>query len=319
MSADRTTATSEEAQVLAAGAAGAVPATSGVTAGRATPRPPRHELVYFALRNRKLVIGLSLVAFLGLVAIVAPFFARSNPNAFVGPPMQPPSSSYLLGTTYFGQDVYSQLVNGLRQSFLVGVMGGGIAFSVATAIGFTAGYRGGAVDEVLNMLTNVLLVIPTLALLIIIGGYLKGTSIAFEAVFVGATAWPWAARAIRAQTLSLVSRDFVGLARLSGVRGWRIVVGEVAPNMSSYLFLTFILLFGNAILISASYDFLGFGPPNGVSLGNMMNLAFAWNALQLHVWWWFVPPGIAIMGIVGGLYVTNVGLDEVFNPKLRSV
>jgi len=87
--------------------------------------------------------------------------------------------------------------------------------------------------------------------------------------------------------------------------------------MSSYLFMTFILLFGGAILTAATLDFIGLGPTNVISLGLMMNYAVTNAALVLGIWWWFIPPGLGIMAIVGALYVTNVGLDEVFNPKLR--
>jgi peptide/nickel transport system permease protein len=188
------------------------------------------------------------------------------------------------------------------------------------AVGFVAGYWGGWVDEVLNMITNIFLVIPTLAVLLVITSYLQARGVMFEAIFIGATSWPWAARAIRAQTFSLRSRDFIDLARLSGRRGWKIIVTEIAPNMSSYLFLTFILLFGNAILIAATLDFIGLGPTGGMSLGLMMYNAVTYGAaLQLGLWWWFIPPGIAIMASVGALYVMNVGLDEIFNPKLREM
>jgi peptide/nickel transport system permease protein len=81
----------------------------------------------------------------------------------------------------------------------------------------------------------------------------------------------------------------------------------------------FILLFGGAILIGATLDFIGLGPANAMSLGLMMNNAVLWSALQLGIWWWFVPPGLGIMAVVGGLYVMNVGLDELFNPKLRQL
>ena len=129
------------------------------------------------------------------------------------------------------------------------------------AVGFTAGYRGGWVDEVLNMLTNVVLVIPTLAILIIVAAYLSVHSYATEAVLIGLTSWPWAARAVRAQTFSLKTRDFVDIARLSGRQhAGRSSSREIAPNMSSYLLMMFILLFGGAILIGASLDFLGLGP-----------------------------------------------------------
>jgi peptide/nickel transport system permease protein len=184
-------------------------------------------------------------------------------------------------------------------------------------VGFIAGYRGGVVDEVLNMITNIVLVIPTLAVLLIIVAYLEVRGLLIESIFIGCTAWPWAARAIRAQTFSLRSRDFVDLARLSGVGPLKIIFTEIAPNMMSYLFLVFILQFGNAVLIAATLDFIGLGPTNTISLGLMMNNAVLWGALLLGIWWWFVPPGAAITAIVGALYITNVGLDEVFNPKLR--
>jgi peptide/nickel transport system permease protein len=158
-----------------------------------------------------------------------------------------------------------------------------------------------------------------LAVLIVITSYLKARGVFFEAVFVGFTSWPWAARAIRAQTFSLRSRDFIDLAKLSGRGTWKIIIQEIAPNMSSYLFMTFILLFGGAILIAASLDFIGLGPTGGMSLGLMMFNAVTWAALNLGIWWWFIPPGIGIMATVGALYVMNVGLDEIFNPKLREI
>jgi peptide/nickel transport system permease protein len=99
----------------------------------------------------------------------------------------------------------------------------------------------------------------------------------------------------------------------------KIIFTEIAPNMMSYLLLTFILQFGGAILTAATLDFIGLGPTTGMSLGLMMNNANIYSAVMLHMWWWFVPPGLAITAIVGALYVTNVGLDEVFNPKLREM
>jgi peptide/nickel transport system permease protein len=188
---------------------------------------------------------------------------------------------------------------------------------IAMTIGFVSGYRGGFVDDVLSMFTNVVLVIPTLVVLIIVAAYIGEGTLLGEAVLIGVTSWPWAARAIRAQTFSLVNREFVNLARLSGQSGWKVIVKEIAPNMSSYLVLAFILLFGGSVLIAATLDFLGLGPSQVMSLGLMMNTAVSNAALQLGYWWWFIPPGLAITAIVGGLYVMNVGLDEVFNPKLR--
>jgi len=186
-------------------------------------------------------------------------------------------------------------------------------------VGFTAGYRGGIVDDILGMLTNVVLVIPTFALLLVIAAYLKVRGIInrvslhrLHIVAVGGAG-------LRAQTFSLVSREFVGLARLSGESSWKIIFKEIAPNMSSYLFMMFILLFGGSILIAATLDFIGLGPSNTILAGHDDAAVGAKLALQLHLWWWFLPPGLAIMAIVGSLYVMNVGLDEVFNPRLRNM
>jgi peptide/nickel transport system permease protein len=279
------------------------------------------ETLFFALRNRKLVIGLAVTLFMLAFALVGPLFAKHPPLEYGGHLSVPPTTKdgYWFGTTLLGQDVYAQFVNGLRLAFLVGAIGGGIAALVGMVVGFTAGYRGGVVDEILNMLTNVVLVIPTFALLLVIAAYLKVRGVMTESIFIGLTSWPWAARALRAQTFSLTSRDFVGLARLSGSKRSRIIFTEIAPNMSSYIFMMFILLFGGAILIAATLDFIGLGPSNTISLGMMMQLSVQNAALQLHLWWWFLPPGLAMMAIVGSLYVMNVGLDEVFNPRLRSM
>jgi peptide/nickel transport system permease protein len=277
----------------------------------------RREFIYFALRGKKVLISGSIIGFFLLLAIVGPMFFPGDPNKPGADLGVAPSAAHFFGTTYLGEDVFVQFIHGLRSTFFVGVLGGGIAAFIGMFVGFVAGYRGGVVDEVLNMLTNVVLVIPTLALLLVVTSYLSARGLMLEAIFIGLTSWPWAARAIRAQTFSLANREFVDLARITGVKGTRVIFTEIAPNMSSYLFLTFILLFGNAILIAASLDFIGLGPTEGTSLGLMMYQAVTWSALQLGIWWWFIPPGIGITAIVGAFYILNVGLDEIFNPRLR--
>lgn len=229
----------------------------------------------------------------------------------------PPSRENWLGTTTFGQDVFTQFVYGLRSTFFIGLFGGGLATIIGLLIGFIAGYKGGLLDDLLMMLTNILIVIPTLALLIIIAAYLPYRGIGIQSVIIGLTAWPWTARAIRAQTLSLKSREFVNLAKITALRPLKIVLEEIAPNMMSYVVMVFILQFAGAILAAVGLDFIGLGPTRGISLGLMMQYSVLWNAIQLGMWWWFVPPGLAITMIVSSLYFLNIGLDEIFNPRLR--
>jgi peptide/nickel transport system permease protein len=285
-----------------------------------TKQKKKSEFLYFALRNKKLLVGLIIVLFFLVLSFIGPTLAQNEPFAYVNPGgAEPPSSEYWFGTTFFGQDVFAQFAHGLRATFLVGIVGGGLGTLIGILVGFTAGYRGGGVDEALNVFTNIILVIPTLAVLLIIAAYLEVRSILMECIFIGLTAWPWTARAIRAQTFSLRTREFVDLAKMSGMKSMKIIFTEIAPNMMSYLVMAFILQFGGAILNAATLDFIGLGPTDAISLGLMMQVAVLWGALQLGSWWWFVPPGLAITAIVGALYVMNVGLDEVFNPKLREM
>jgi peptide/nickel transport system permease protein len=298
-----------------------VPGAPGTADPGTAPGPERKvsETLHFARRNPKLLIGSSVVIGLLLLGLIGPLFVTEGPNVYIGPKNQPPSSEYWMGTTAFCQDIWAQFVYGLRSTFVTGALGGGIAFVIGTAVGFVAGYKGGVVDEILNMITNVVLVLPALVVLIVAVAYLDVRGLVVQALFIGLTSWPWAARAVRSQALSLATRDYVDLARLSGRRTWKIITTEIAPNMSSYLLMSFILLFGGAVLIAAGLDFIGLGPTGGVSLGLMLESAVQWSALQLGMWWWFIPPGAGITALVGSMYILNVGLDEIFNPKLREL
>jgi peptide/nickel transport system permease protein len=299
-------------------AAPVLPAVAGTTLPVSTVSLPRKrgDLLYYAIHNPKLVFGLSLETVFVLAAVLGPVISPHNMTDYFLS-NRPPSAQHWLGTDNLGHDLFAQVVNGLRVSYLVGAIGALCAALAGMLLGFTAGYQGGMLDEILQMLTNIVVMIPSLVLLIVIGAYLKTRGILFEGAFIGLTTWPWVARAVRAQTFTLKSREFVDLARLSGRRAFSIVTKEIAPNMASYLFLVVVLLFGSSMLLAANFDFLGLGPATGTSLGNIMNQSTLWSALQLHYWWWFLPPGLLLTGMVAALLIANVGLDEVFNPKLR--
>ncbi len=293
----------------------------------------KHDTLYFMLSNKRFVGGMIFITVMVLLAVLGPWLAKIelswylkesgtknlDPTANIGIPYSPPSSRHWLGTNSFGQDVFMQLVFGLRSSLLIGIIGGGLATLIGLVIGFVSGYSGGMMDELLMMLTNIMLVIPTMAVLIIIAAYLPYRGVLIESIIIGLTGWPWTARAVRSETLSLKSRDFVHLARISAVKPLRIIFGEIAPNMLSYVFMVFILQFGGSILAAVGLDFIGLGPTRGTSLGLMLQQAVLWNAIQLGMWWWIIPPGAIITAIVAALYTVNTGLDEAFNPKLREM
>lgn len=277
------------------------------------------EFFHYASKNTKLKIGLVVFVLLFIWGMVGPFTTEYSPRDRTELRSSAPVSGHIFGTTSMKEDVYTQFVHGLRTAFIIGALGGTMSTLIGLAIGFIAGYKGGWLDEVLMMLTNIMLVIPTVALFLIIAAYLEFRGVLMQSIILGCIQWPWIARTVRSQTLSLKQREFVNLARITGTNSWRIIVEEIVPNMLSYVVMIFIILFGSTILYSSALDFIGLGPTQGMSLGLMMQESYNHNAINYRFWWWFFPPGITLMMLISAMYFMQTGLDEVFNPQLREV
>jgi peptide/nickel transport system permease protein len=265
-------------------------------------------------------VGVIIITVFVLVAIIGPELAPYDPsyqNPLPSLSLQAPSLHHLLGTTETGEDVFSELLVGIRATMLVGFLTGLIATGVAVIIGITAGFKsGGAWDEVLSLLTNVFLVLPALPLLVVLIGYLPGTGQTATILVLSLLGWPWGARVIRAQTLSLRSRDFVAASRETGERTWRIIFFEILPNEVSLIAASFVGTVLYAIATSVGLAFLGLAGSSW-SLGTILYWSQSDNALQLGAWWWFLPAGLCVAFIGTGLVLLNFGLDELGNPRLR--
>ncbi|MFW5981719.1 MAG: ABC transporter permease [Halanaerobiaceae bacterium] len=278
----------------------------------------KHENLYYALTNKKVIIGITLFSIIILTAIFGPMMTPYDYEEYVDMGGLAPSSDYYFGTTIQGRDIFTRTVYGLRTTIFVGLLAGTIATLIGCLIGFISGFYGGKLlDEFLMMLTNVTIVFPTLALLIIISAFLEVRSMTAVAFIVSITAWPWTARAVRSQALSLRNQEYVNLSRISSLSLLRILKEDIAANMFSYVFMVYILQFNGTILSAVGLEFLGLGPTRGVSLGLVMQNAIEWNAIQLGMWWWGIIPGLLITIMITSLYFINTGLDEVFNPRLR--
>ena len=280
----------------------------------------RHENLYFAITNKKVIFGVVIFLSIMALSIVGPMITPYDYEEFAGPGYQRPSKTHWFGTTIMGRDVVTQVVYGLRSTLLVGFLAGTIASAIGLVVGFVSGFFSGrAPDEGLMMLTNMFMVLPSLALLIILSAYLPYRGIVTQSLIVAATAWPWTARAVRSQTLSLKSQEFVNLSRISAAPTFRIIREDIAANMFSYVFMVYILQFNGTILSSVGLEFLGLGPTRGISLGLVLQNAVNWNALHLGMWWWTIIPGLILTMLIVSLYFINTGLDEVFNPRLREL
>jgi peptide/nickel transport system permease protein len=271
------------------------------------------------VRNRKAAIGLAIVAFYIVVALAAPLITASDPNKRVARPHQPPSVEHVLGSTRMGRDVYTQLVWGSRTSLFVGFLAGFIVTALGTLIGVTAGYFGGKIDEALNFATNVILVIPQLPLLLVLAAFIGEVSPMVIAIIIGVTSWGWGARVTRAQTLSLRQREFIEASRALGEPTWRMILVELAPNLLSIISLNFIGSVIYTIITEATLEFLGLGDPLAVSWGTMLYNAQITAAITVGAWWEVLAPAAAIATVGIGLSLINFGVDEVSNPRLRTV
>ena len=278
------------------------------------------------LRSPKILTGLCLSGAFVILAIIGPLVAPYNPNTSVsttnGTPM-PPSAAHWLGTTQVQQDVLSQLLAGGRSTIIVSLVAGAAATVLAVLFGVTAGYFGGWADDLLSMLANIFLVLPALPLLIVVFGFLgKGANPndIVIGVIISVTGWAFGARQLRAQTLSMRSRDFIDSARIVGERSWRIMTFEILPNLVPVVATSFLFTVIYGVGTYTALSFLGVISLSHWSWGTMLYWAqSAQAAQQVHIeWWWFLPPGLAV-GLFGtGLALLNFGIDEFVNPRLRA-
>jgi peptide/nickel transport system permease protein len=170
------------------------------------------------LHNGKARVGALLLLFFLVLAIFPGQIAPYNPGAESFLPSLSPSGAHWLGTTSFGQDVFSQLIWGARQSLIIAFAAGAIATLVAVLVGVASAYLGGVTDGILSTVTDILLVIPIFPLFIVIAAYLHSAGLLDIIVILGALNWSYSARQLRVQALSMRNRDFL---KAAGVRGER--------------------------------------------------------------------------------------------------
>lgn len=274
------------------------------------------------IRSRKFIVGLSIVLAILLFGIVGSLVTR-NPLQYSSRYVEPPSSDFLLGTGNFGEDVLAQLCTGTRNSLLIGAVAGGFATLLAVLVGGIGPYKGGILDEISNALANIIMVFPLLPLLILLAAVLEYRSIFLVAALIGLTTWPWAARSIRSQVLTLKERGFIDIARMSGMKDRKIVLTEIMPNMLAYIIVVFVVSLSIAVLTESGLSMIGLGPDpsSNVTLGNMLYWAInnTHAPLPWNLWWLFIPPGLILTIFLLAVFVMHSGMDEVFNPRLRRV
>jgi peptide/nickel transport system permease protein len=269
--------------------------------------------------NAKAATGAVLLLAFIILALVPGLFARDSPTALVYKQNLGASAAHLLGTTGQGQDIFAQAVYGTRTVLEI-AFGAGLASTVIAAlIGVAAAYLGGVWDGVLNLFTDVVLVIPLFPLLIVISAYIHSSGTSVLIAVLTFTGWSYTARQLRSQALALRSRDFLVAAKVRGERAIYIIIVEILPTMTSLLVAAFLTNALYDVFFASSLQFIGLGDPNATSWGTMLYWAQNNEALQAGYFLQVIVPGAAIALLGAALALLNYAFDEIGNPALRPV
>ena len=263
--------------------------------------------------NERVVAGCSVLLATLFAAVFAAQLAPYDPNAQVLlERFAPPSPAHLFGSDQLGRDVFSRVIWGSRVSLGVGFSSVLITIVIGTAIGIAAGYGGGWTDGVLMRFVDVVISIPVFMLLLTIVA-IYGSNVPLLITFIGLSAFPGAARIVRAEVLSLKPREFITASRVIGSSPWRIMVRHILPNLVPIIVVSATLRVGAAILTEAGLSYFGLGvPPPAPTWGGMV--ADGRTSLDF-AWWVSTFPGIALLVVVIATNLVGDGLRDVLDPR----
>ena len=278
------------------------------------------RVIAFFKDNRTFTFGLLLLLALYLFGFIgSQLISPKRADMGATPLNLGPTWEYPLGTDGLGRDMLAVMVIGIPNTFKIGFLAGAVGLVIGTFIGLVAGYYKGYADTVFSSFADVMLVIPTLAILITVSAYVRVVTVEIMALIVGLLAWPLPARVIRSQTLSLRDRLFVEVAKLSGANDFEIITFQILPNLTAYLAASFVGAVSSGILTAVGLEVLGLGPQNIPTIGRTLFYAFKYTALFRGMWWWWGAPTVVLMLIFISLFLIAIGLDEVSNPRLRGL
>lgn len=270
---------------------------------------------YLYKSNKMGMIGLSVLTFFIFIAVFAHYIAPYDPYEFSLDVNAPPSLKHPLGTNDAGQDIFSELIYGARISLLVGFLAAFVSTFIGGSIGILAGYFK-KLDGILMRITDIFLVIPSFPLMILLAAYL-GPSINTVILVIGILSWPYTARVIRSQVLSLRERTFVESAKVIGASDFYILRAYILPNVMPLLFANMVLNVSGAIVSEAGLAFLGLSDVTYKSWGMILYFARIRGGFIRGAYWWWVPPGLCIATVVLAFTLVGYALDEILNPRLR--
>jgi peptide/nickel transport system permease protein len=292
------------------------------SAEQPSARQPGNLTLFLRYMNRNKGLAVGAIILLGLILFTAIGLMTINPkHAYPLAVMtkQPPSLKYPFGTDFFGRDMLAAMVVGMWQTAVIGVIAGGLGTLIGVVLGFVSAYFGGWIDATIRTVCQILTPIPVLLIQVVIAGSLdkRDVTIITMALIVVLLAWMGPTLVIRAQVLTMKERQFVSVAKLSGVSDLGIIFKEILPNLLPFIAAAFVGQVFSAVFASFYLAVLGLGPLREPLLGNIIWAAQLQGAFFNGWWWWPIAPSVAMILILGSLALINMGLDELANPRVR--
>ncbi|HXG27134.1 MAG TPA: ABC transporter permease [Candidatus Binatia bacterium] len=285
------------------------------------------------LRRPNGSIGVAILVIFSVFAIVPALFVGPLETVITadGPRLGPPSAEYPFGTDELGRSMLNLTVHATRISMVIGLLATLITVGVGVFVGILSGYVGGRFDAVAMRIADFFLVMPTFVLAIVLTAVIRDVvgsvsreiagirlSLLIIVVVIGLTSWSSTARIIRSQVLSLKERAFVDRARVIGASPGHIMLRHLLPNVTNLVVANAVLTFAGAILTETTLSFIGLGDPSQPSWGQLLEASQRASAPGLGAWWYFVPPGAAVVLVVFAFTLVGNALDEIMNPRRRA-
>jgi peptide/nickel transport system permease protein len=266
-------------------------------------------------RFRIAFLFLLATVILSLLSFVSPY---DPGKTFMVPPDMPPSAEYPFGTSSRGQDIFWWMAFAVRNSLVLGLLTAFISRLIAIFVGLTAGYRGGWVDRILMSINDSFVVMPVLPILILLSFLLRGKMSLLSLAFImGLFGWPWDARLIRAQVLSLKERPFTRTAVYSGTSSFLITINEHLPFVLPVVFATTINNLLWSIGMEVTLSVLGLSDVTVPTIGTTIFWANQHQALVAGIWWWLGAPVMIAIVLFLGLYLLFSSVNEYIDPRTR--
>lgn len=267
-------------------------------------------------RKTSAVIGLVLLVFVFLVAVVGPLFVMSDPWDMATMPFLWPGqdAEFPLGSDTLGRDILTGIVHGSRVSLMIGFAATLAALGLGVTVGALAGYFRGWVDDVLMRITEIFQTVPTFLLAVVLVAIFKPSMLTIV-LAISAVTWPSIARLVRAEFLSLREREFVQSCVVIGMDETRIIFRQILPNCLPPIIVMSSVMVASAILTESGLSFLGLGDPNLMSWGTMIGIG---RDAMRTAWYMSALPGVAILITVLALNLVGEGLNDALNPRLKN-